>query len=326
MNRPDIRPIKITDFIGQRKASEAISQIVGAAQETGQQPRHILIEGFAGTGKTTCARIIAGELGLHLVNTIGASITNIKVMTDILMSIREGDVLFIDEIHGVGGGSRNGLPTFEVLYTAMEDFRLTVTLANGATRMQLDWQMPAFTVIGATTRLSKVPMPLRRRFPNSLTLDYYQTSDLATILKADAGKLGIDASDEAISEIAKRGRGTPGTAINLLYNVVDFASASGVEVTPETVAEAMLVQGVDDCGLNDKDRDYLNALFERFKDAPAGVGAIASVLGLQDNIGTVTDVIEPWLLRCGFIDRTPRGRVLTDAGRKHVVRQDNGTA
>jgi Holliday junction DNA helicase RuvB len=200
----------------------------------------------------------------------------------------------------------------------MEDRRMTATLRNGTTSMQIDWKMPPFTVIAATTRLSKVPMPLRRRFPNRITLDYYNDDDIVTILTADAEKLGIDATPDAIRELAKRGRGTPGTAINLLLNAVDYAHATGTNLDAEVVDAAMRIQKVDQKGLTEMDSKYLKALHQRFGGNPAGVLAIASVLGLSDNVGTVTDVIEPWLLRLGFIDRTPRGRALTDAGLTHL--------
>lgn len=309
-----IRPITRQDFIGQDDASKILARIIGAAKATGEQPRHILIDGYAGTGKSTCARIVANELGLRLkADNIGASIDKPKVMIDLLMQVQDGDALFIDEIHGIPA-----LRIVEYLYTAMEDRRLTVTLRDGATSMQLDWQMPRFTVIGATTRLSKVPMPLRRRFPNRVTLDYYGTDAIATILAVDAEKLGIDATPDAIQELAKRGRGTPGTAINLLLNAVDYARAVGAGLDAEIVDAAMRIQKVDQRGLTEMDSNYLKALHERFSGNPAGVLAIAAVLGLSDNVGTVTDVIEPWLLRLGFIDRTPRGRMLTENGLEHL--------
>ncbi len=309
----EIRPLTLASFTGQPKVVIALSNIIGAAKARQEPTRHVLLYGPPGLGKTTLAIVIANEVGGELVRTVGAALRTVKDMADLLLNIKPYMVLFIDEIHSI-----QSLKLFELLYTAMEDRKIDISLGDSTTRILVRWPIPPFTVVGATTRLAKVPQPLRDRFglSNTLTLEFYDEETLASILTIDAGKLDIDAGQDAISEIARRGRGTPRIAIDLLLSVRDYAQSLGLEINQTVVSDALLSLGIDHRGLNNNDRNYMKALLERFNGNPAGVEAIASVMNLE--VSTLESVIEPWLLRLGFIDRTPRGRVLTDIGKAHL--------
>jgi Holliday junction DNA helicase RuvB len=245
----------------------------------------------------------------------GATIRTVKDMADVVLNIHSGDVLFIDEIHSIGS-----LKAVEVLYTALEDAHVDIIFGDASTRIPIRWKLPKskFTVVGATTRLAKVPQPMLDRFgvSNTIALEFYSNEDLTTILETDADKLGITASSGSIQAIAQRGRGTPRIAIDLLMATRDYASANDVDFDAETVSACMDTLGVDQLGLTLTDDKYMRVLANNFKFEPAGVNAIASVMNIEES--TLHSVVEPWLLRQAFIRRTPRGRKLTLNGIAHL--------
>mgnify|MGYP001563259534 CR=1 FL=1 len=308
----DLRPASLNSFVGQPKAVGVLSNVINASISREEFPRHVLFTGPAGVGKTSLALLIAREMCGRLKSYHAATIRNVSDMAAIILEVHSGDVVFIDEIH-----SLPAKPT-EMLFTCMEDAVIDLIMGDAHTRVPLRWQLPQgqFCVVGATTRVGKLPTPLLKRFGEVLELDFYSNQDLATILGNDAAKLGLSASSEAIFEIAKRGRGTPRDAIRLLQSVRDYADANGLDVTPEVVSGAMDTLGVDPVGLTELDKRYLMALIEKFNHRPAGINALTQVLNVE--VEALFKVVEPWLLRLGFVRRTERGRMITVAGIQHL--------
>ena len=264
-------------------------------------------------GKTTLALLIAKEMGVDIKTSSGPSLERPADLAGILTSLQPGGVFFIDEIH------RLPRPVEEYLYTAMEDFYIDVVIDRGAGARSVRLSLPRFTLVGATTRMGLLTKPLRSRFGIVFRLDYYSVEELTEILRRSARLLGVDVEDEALVEIARRSRGTPRIANNLLRRVRDFAQSEGRDVVDRGLAIGALKKlGIDDLGLTSDDLRYLQVLYEKFRGGPVGLKSIAAAL--SEDEGTVEEVIEPYLLRTGLIERTPRGRVLTLRGVQHLTK------
>ncbi|MBX6371212.1 MAG: Holliday junction branch migration DNA helicase RuvB [Acidothermus sp.] len=306
-----LRPRRLADFVGQTRLRDQLSLILDGAKRRGRPADHILLSGPPGLGKTTLAMIVAAELGVPLRITSGPAIQHAGDLAAVLTQLTEGEVLFVDEIH------RMARPAEEMLYLAMEDFRVDVVVGKGPGASVIPLDLAPFTLIGATTRAGLLPGPLRDRFGFVGHLDFYTPSDLEHILHRSARLLGVQLTPEGASEIASRSRGTPRIANRLLRRVRDFAEvrADGV-ITREVAAAALAVYEVDEYGLDRLDRAVLDALVRRFGGGPVGLGTVAVAVGEEPE--TVEEVAEPFLFRAGFLIRTPRGRLATAAAWRHL--------
>jgi Holliday junction DNA helicase RuvB len=288
-----------------------LSVLLQAARGRGEAADHVLLYGPPGLGKTTLATIIARELGVNVKYASGPAIERAGDLAAILTSLEERDVLFIDEIH------RLNRAVEEILYPAMEDYALDVMIGKGPSARSLRLSLKPFTVVGATTRAGRISSPLRDRFGATYRLDFYTDDDLAAIVDRSAAILGVPIDDAAIRAIARRGRGTPRIVNRLLKRVRDHAQVHGDGTVDEAMATvAMRAMEIDDEGLDSTDRKLLAAIIQKFASGPVGVAALAAVL--SEEIETIEDVYEPFLLRLGFIDRTPQGRIATDLARAHL--------
>ncbi|HLF70091.1 MAG TPA: Holliday junction branch migration DNA helicase RuvB [Actinomycetota bacterium] len=312
-----LRPRLLTEFVGQEPTKEHLSIILEAARNRGESPDHLLFAGSPGLGKTTLANIIANELNATLRVTSGPALERAGDLAAILTNLQEGDVLFIDEIH------RLARPVEEILYPAMEDRAIDIIIGKGPAARSIRIDLPAFTLVGATTRTGLLTSPLRDRFGFLGKLDYYEPEDLHVIVERSSRILGVDIHLEAAIEIARRSRGTPRVSNRLLRRVRDFAQvrASGT-ITHEVALRALTVFEVDGSGLDKVDLAILDTLIKRFRGRAVGLSTLAVAVGEEPD--TIEDVYEPFLLRQGFLLRTPRGRVATDLAYEHlgVIRED----
>ncbi|MFE4499703.1 Holliday junction branch migration DNA helicase RuvB [Rhodococcus sp. NPDC056743] len=306
-----LRPKSLDDFIGQPRVREQLQLVLTGAKMRGGTPDHILMSGPPGLGKTSMAMIIAGELGSSLRLTSGPALERAGDLAAMLSNLVEGDVLFIDEIH------RIARPAEEMLYLAMEDFRVDVVVGKGPGATSIPLEVAPFTLVGATTRSGALTGPLRDRFGFTAHMDFYEPDELQQILMRSAGILGVNLEVDAGAEIARRSRGTPRIANRLLRRVRDFAEvrADGI-VTIEVAQAALAVYDVDQLGLDRLDRSVLSALVRSFGGGPVGVSTLAVAVGEEPS--TVEEVCEPFLVRAGMIARTPRGRVATAAAWKQL--------
>ena len=306
-----LRPKSIAEFIGQPKVRQQLNLVLGGAKARGVAPDHVLLAGPPGLGKTTMAMIIAQETGTSLRMTSGPALERAGDLAAMLSNLMEGEVLFIDEIH------RLARPAEEMLYMAMEDFRIDVIVGKGPGATSIPIDIPPFTLVGATTRAGKLTGPLRDRFGFTAQMEFYSAADLTEVVTRAAGILGVDITGDAAAEIASRSRGTPRIANRLLRRVRDFAdvNADGA-ITVPVAREALVVFDVDESGLDRLDRAVLTALVRGHGGGPVGVNTLALAVGEEPS--TVEEVCEPYLVRAGMISRTPRGRVATAAAWEHL--------
>ncbi len=306
-----LRPRRLAEYIGQSSVKQNLQILLTAAAQRGEAADHVLLYGPPGLGKTTLANIVARELGVNIHTTSGPAIERPGDLAAILTNLEERDVLFIDEIHRLNHSVE------EILYPAMEDFGIDVMIGRGPSARSLRLSLKAFTVVGATTRAGRISSPLRDRFGAVYRLDYYDPSELATIIERSAGILGVAIEPDAVTTLARRGRGTPRVVNRLLRRVRDHAEVTGDgRITAAQAEAAMTAMDIDHEGLDTTDRRLLAAIVQKFGSGPVGGAALAAVIG--EEVETVEDVYEPFLLQLGFLDRTPQGRLATERARDHL--------
>lgn len=306
-----LRPQYLRDYIGQEKAKETLEIYIKAAKERGDALDHVLFYGPPGLGKTTLAGIIANEMGVNIKITSGPAIEKPGEMAAILNNLQENDILFVDEIH------RLNRQVEEVLYPAMEDYAIDILIGKGATARSIRLDLPKFTLVGATTRAGMLTAPLRDRFGVIHHLEFYTEEELTTIIMRSAQVLNVEIEQGGAVELAKRSRGTPRLANRLLKRVRDFAQVKYDGIITEDVANyALDLLDVDKYGLDHIDRSILLTMIERFQGGPVGLDTLAA--SISEDAGTLEDVYEPYLLKNGFIQRTPRGRVATELAYRHL--------
>ena len=306
-----LRPQSLSDLIGQENVKENLGILIAAARQRGEPLDHVLFYGPPGLGKTTLAHVVANEMKVNIKVTSGPAIERAGDLAAILTNLRAGDILFVDEVH------RLGKAVEEVLYPAMEDYALDIIIGKGPSARSIRLKLPRFTVVGATTRLALMTAPLRARFGAVYRLDYYDMAAMQAIVRRATTKLQVQADDGGIEEIGRRARGTPRVALRLLRRVRDYAQvrADGV-VTRAVAREALDLLAVDPLGLDDLDRRVLKTVIQKYNGGPVGLNTIAAAISEEPE--TIMDVVEPYLLQLGFLDRTPQGRVATKAAYEHL--------
>ena len=306
-----LRPKTLNEYIGQEKVKENLKVYIDAAKRRGEAMDHVLLYGPPGLGKTTLAGIIAHEMGVNIRVTSGPAIEKPGDLVALLTNLDDGDVLFIDEVH------RLSKQIEEVLYPAMEDSAVDIIIGKGPSAQSIRLDLPKFTLVGATTRAGQIAAPLRDRFGVILRLELYTPEELACIVKRSAGVLGIGIDEEGAIELASRSRGTPRIANRLLKRARDFAEVVGNgTITKETAELALARMEIDPLGLDNIDRLLLTAMIKNYNGGPVGLDTIAAAIG--EEAITIEDVYEPYLMQIGFLSRTPRGRMVTPAGYKHL--------
>jgi Holliday junction DNA helicase RuvB len=313
-----LRPRRLSDFVGQERVKEQLAIALEAAKARDEALDHVLLVGPPGLGKTTLAQIVREELGVGIRQVAGPALERKGDMAAILTSLEHRDVLFVDEIHRLNHAIE------EILYPALEDFRLDIVVGQGPAARTLTLDLPPFTLVGATTRTGLLTTPLRDRFGMTFRLGLYDTAQLAAIVRRSARILGVEIDGDAADEIASRSRGTPRIANRILRRVRDVAEVRHEgAVTTDVAEEALALLEVDEQGLEAADRELLDAIARKFGGGPVGLSTLAVALGEEPD--TIEDVYEPYLLQLGFLQRTPRGRVLTELGRHHVDASAGGS-
>ena len=306
-----LRPKTLQEFVGQKRVANQLDLLLSAARNRNSPADHVLLSGPPGLGKTTLAMIIASEMNAPIRITSGPAIQHAGDLASILSSLVEGEILFLDEIH------RMSRPAEELLYLAMEDFRVDVIVGKGAGATAIPLELPHFTLVGATTRAGLLPSPLRDRFGFTAQLDFYEDAELSVIVKRSAALMGIEISEAAIQELGSRCRGTPRVANRLLRRVRDYAQVhSNGKVDIKEAKAALELYEVDEIGLDRLDLAVLETLVKRFNGGPVGISTLAMAIG--EEAETIESLAEPFLVRMGFISRTPRGRIATPAGFAHL--------
>ncbi len=306
-----LRPTRLIEYIGQKEIIEKLNISLRAARERGEPLEHALLYGPPGLGKTTLAYIIAYEMGTRLIVTSGPALVRPADLLGVLTNLERGDILFIDEIH------RLAPPVEEYLYSAMEDFRISINLDKGIYSKVVEVPLKPFTLIGATTRSGLLGTAFRERFGILHHFDFYPAEDLSEIIRRSGKMMTLEISEDAVYELAIRSRGTPRTANRLLRRVRDYAQIySSGKIQKENAMTALKMEGIDECGLDGVDRKFLRTIIEYYDGGPVGIEAIAATL--NEEVDTLADVVEPFLLKIGFVVRTPRGRRVTKKSFEHL--------
>lgn len=306
-----LRPRNFDEYVGQAKIKDNLRILLGAAKKRNETMEHLLLHGPSGLGKTTLAYLIAKEFGSNLKITSGTALEKAGDVGSILTGLGDGDILFIDEVH------RLNKAVEEVIYPAMENFKLDIIIGKGSSAKTLQIDLPRFTLIAATTRISMLSSPFRSRFGVNFRLDFYGQDDIERIIKRSAKLLGVSMEAGAIMAVAKASRFTPRIANRLLKRVRDYAQMSDQEiVSAKTAEETLKMLEIDDRGLEETDRKILRTIAETFDSGPVGLKAVAASISEEEN--TIADVYEPYLIQIGFLARTPKGRVITREGKKHL--------
>ncbi len=306
-----LRPNKWEEYIGQENIKKNLQILLGAAKEREHPPEHVLFYGPPGLGKTTLCHLIAKEVGAQMKNTSGPAIERVGDLASILTNLSEGDILFIDEIHRLNKNIE------EVLYPAMESRSLDIIIGKGPSARTIQLELPRFTLLGATTRIALLSSPLRSRFSGGVfRLEFYSEKEIEKIIKRSAEILGVKIDSKVAEAIAKRSRFTPRTANYLLKRARDFAQVHKREINESLINEAFELLGIDQVGLNDSDRKLLLTIAQKFAGGPVGLGTLAASLSEEE--ATIEEYNEPYLIQIGFLERTPRGRTLTEHAYKHL--------